>query len=149
MSIATLKKKTGAVYSKNHTTSRGPGLFWKGPYNNPNIYGKEGFSLNGPYRNVGYIGSESKFSKAFTPFKGVNPVGNGGTNGTYKTGHISYNVTPFVNIMGEQHKYNKSSVISTYGMLRERFKWAYSGEFPMDIIKKDGVVVRCDGNVEC
>jgi hypothetical protein len=145
MSIATLKKKTGAMYYKNHTTTRGPVIYWKGPYHAPIAYGNQGFSINGPYRNIGYIGSESKFSKAHTPFKGVHPVGHGGTYGTYKANPVIYNVSPsFETTRGNQSKYNKTSVISTYGMLRERFKWAYSGEFPMDIIGKDGVVERCD-----
>lgn len=147
MSIATLKKKTGAVYYKNHTNNRGPAIYWN---NNPVAYGNEGFSVNGPYRNIGYIGSESKFSKAVTPFKGVHPVGHGGTYGTYKSNPVIYNVSPFETIRGNQSKYNKTSVISTYGMLRERFKWAYNGESPMDITKKDKVVKKCDNNgVEC
>lgn len=133
MSIATLKKKSAAVYSKNHS-KRGGNLLWVG---DPFIYASEGFSLNGPRRNVGYVGQNMGFSKAFTPFKGTLPVGNGGVGGKYPVS-IVYNVSDSsVEVKGSQGTYNKSSVVSTYGMLRSKYKWAYSGSFPNYWVQPD------------
>jgi hypothetical protein len=137
MSIATLKKKSAVVNSKNHS-NRGAELYWVGPRDAPFEYGKKGFSINGPTRNVGYIGKNMKFSKAVTPFKGVLPVGNGGSGGKYNQSTVIYNVTDSsVEVKGQQLLYNKSSVVSTYGMLRGKYKWAYTGQFPHYWVQPD------------
>ena len=65
MSLIALKRKTQA---KQNISGRG----------------KDGFSLNGGYRNQGWVGQTSgSRSINYTPFKGDTAVGNGGCCGTY------------------------------------------------------------------
>ena len=46
---------------------------------------KNGFSLNGGYRNQGWIGQQlTARSITYTPYRGNIPMGNGGNNGEYK-----------------------------------------------------------------
>lgn len=138
MSIATLKKKSAVVNSKNHS-NRGGNTLWVGTNEDPFVQGSKGFSLNGTTRNVGYIGQHMRNSKAFTPFRGVLPVGHGGSGGQYKQNNIIYNVSDSsVEVKGEQLLYNKSSVVSTYGMLRKKYKWAYNGTYPNYWVQPDG-----------
>jgi hypothetical protein len=87
MSIVAFKKKSVIQYGSNRS-GKPPGGFWlpQGPFGlntttnsymleqNSQHYGPVGFSINGGYRNKGRIGSESKFSKNGTPFRGVNGV---------------------------------------------------------------------------
>jgi surface protein len=65
MSIVTLKKNSKRFQDK--------------------ISGKQqGFSLNGGYRNQGWIGQDTLGRHiAYTPFRGIAPIGHGGTNGHY------------------------------------------------------------------
>lgn len=71
MSIVTMKRK-----------SRG--------YNNP--ISSNGFSLNGGYRNQGWVGQTS-ISRSInrTVFKGLDPVGHGGLLGSYNRSILSNN----------------------------------------------------------
>jgi hypothetical protein len=136
MSIATLKKKSAVVNSKNHS-NRDASLYWVGGVGS-GTYGTAGFSINGPRRNVGYIGQTTGFSKAVTPFKGALPVGHGGGGGKYSNSNIVFNVSASsVETKGNQSLYNKSSVISTYGMLRSKYRWAYSGTYPNYWVQPD------------
>ncbi len=113
MSIVTLKKKTMIKMSGNRN---------------------ESFSINGATRNVGGIGTESKFSRNGTPFKGVHPVGNGGCCGTYNTHHPIYNVNR--SLVGQsQRLYTKPSVLSTRCMLRNRYACIYTGVFPQSTVQ--------------
>jgi hypothetical protein len=137
MSIVTLKKKSAVVNSKNHS-NRGGNTLWVGTNEDPFVQGSKGFSLNGTTRNVGYVGQHMRNSKAFTPFRGVLPVGHGGSGGKYNQNNIIYNVSDSsVEVKGEQLLYNKSSVISTYGMLRKKYKWAYNGTYPNFWVQPD------------
>lgn len=45
--------------------------------------GKSGFSTSGTTRSGNYIGKSSVNSSIHTPFRGADPVGHGGRNGTY------------------------------------------------------------------
>jgi hypothetical protein len=111
MSIVTLKKKTMIKMSGNRN---------------------ESFSINGATRNVGRVGTESKFSRNGTPFKGVHPVGNGGCCGTY-TQNIH---NPNRSLVGQsQRLYTKPSVLSTRGMLRSRYACIYTGVFPQSTVQ--------------
>lgn len=110
MSIATLKRKTNAVYSKVHSHGH---------------YGLTGFSLNGGRRGMSYIGKDQLRSKVFTPFKGTEPVGHGGTNGTYDKSHIIMAVGPGTDIRGQQSKVIKPSVVSSREQMN-RFRWCCS-----------------------
>ena len=99
MSIATLKRKTLAKY------------------NNSSVNTGEGFSLNGSYRNQGYVGQTSlSRSLPRTPMKGNIPRGHGGCCGTY-------NITPIVQsgvTSTEDNTVIKLSVMNTMGMLDTR-----------------------------
>lgn len=107
MSIATLKRKTNAVYAKVHSHGRD---------------GLTGFSLNGGRRGMGYIGKDQLRSKVVTPFKGTEPVGHGGTNGTYDKSHIIAGVGAGTDIRGQQYKVIKPSVVSSREQMN-KFRW--------------------------
>jgi hypothetical protein len=117
--------------------------------------GPVGFSINGGHRNIGGVGREMKMSKSGTPYRGTEPIGFGGTYGRYPsatlvggvadgiqtTGAVqpvnnkSPVVQPVLNsrvvdTMGTQHLYIKPSVLSTYGMLAKKYRWAYNGQYP-------------------
>ena len=103
MSIATLKKKSSHIHSKN--ISRG----------------SDGFSIYGNRRilSSSLVGADSfNRSKNRTRFKGSEPVGHGGCCGKYNknimnSGRQNFNDTSEV----------KLSVKNTKGMLSTRYKW--------------------------
>jgi hypothetical protein len=118
--------------------------------NNP---GPVGFSINGGHRNVGGVGREMKMSKSGTPYRGTQPIGFGGTFGKYPSATLVGNASTsssgavpnagskqaavqpvlnssIVNTMGTQYLYIKPSTLSTYGMLRQKYRWAYTGKYP-------------------
>jgi len=138
MSIVAFKKKSVINYGSNRS-GKPPGGFWlpQGPFGSSTTalktaittYGPEGFSINGGHRNVGYIGKTYKFSKQGTPFRGAYPIGNGGTYGNYETPQPVFNSRE-VDVLGQQYLYIKPSVLSNYGMLRKKYKWAYNGQYP-------------------
>jgi hypothetical protein len=118
-------------------------------------YGTVGFSINGGHRNVGGVGREMKMSKSGTPYRGTQPIGWGGKFGKYPSatlvGNNSVNsqstgaipnagskqpaVEPVLNsrivdTMGTQYLYIKPSVLSNYGMLDKKYRWARYGKYP-------------------
>lgn len=118
-------------------------------------YGPAGFSINGGHRNVGGVGRDMKMSKSGTPYRGTQPIGFGGTYGKYpsatlvgttangiqSTGAVSNAhskqpaVEPVLNsrtvdTMGTQYLYIKPSVLSNYGMLAKKYRWAWYGQYP-------------------
>ena len=100
MSIATLKRKTAAKY------------------NNSSVNSKEGFSLNGGYRNQGYVGQTSlSRSLPRTLMKGNTIRGHGGCCGTYRISPIIQSGVTST----EDHNVIKKSVITTNGMIENRF----------------------------
>lgn len=137
MSIQTFKKK-GVINYGSNKSGKPPGGIWirQGPFGNSPLFSlaspcSTGFSINGGTRNVGYIGKSSAFSKTGTPFKGEYPKGYGGCCGTYKNSEPVMNFPEVRGITeGEQYKYIKPSVLSTYGMLHKKYKWIYSGQYP-------------------
>lgn len=110
MSIATLKKKTLVNNSRVMST------------------GKSGFSINGGYRNQGYIGQTSlSRSLPRTPMNGVFLRNSGGT------------VTPIVQSAVTDQEDNsiiKSSVLSSKGMIRNRYKYV-NRPYPYSSTKPD------------
>jgi hypothetical protein len=133
MSIVTFKKKSVIQYGSKRSGST-PGGVWvtQGPFGNKQIaytYGGQGFSLNGNYRNVGYVGKTYEMSKSGTPFNGLYPRGSGGVNGTYPSLNPVFNSSE-VNVLGTQNNYVKPSVLSNTGMLKRKYKWAYNGQYP-------------------
>lgn len=118
-------------------------------------YGPVGFSINGGHRNIGGVGRDMKMSKSGTPYRGTQPIGFGGTFGKYpsatlvgsnENGIQSTGVIPnthskqaavepvlnsrIVDTMGTQYLYIKPSVLSTYGMLDKKYRWARYGKYP-------------------
>jgi hypothetical protein len=157
MSLTAFKRKS-VINSGSKRSGKSPGGVWlpQGPFvcglqlDNP---GPVGFSINGGHRNIGGIGREMKMSKSGTPYRGTQPIGWGGTYGTYPSATLvgNYNdgstgVVPnahsksaviqpilnasIVNTMGNQHLFIKQSVLSTKGMLEKRYKWIHNGQYP-------------------
>lgn len=183
MSLTAFKRKSVINYGSKRS-GISPGGYWlpQGPFghsttalkiaiNTPN---NAGFSINGGHRNIGGVGRDMKMSKSGTPFRGLYPIGFGGSLGTYPTGGswplggtfgtspTSYPsgtlvgsvqdgvqstgvvrnfgnkgqiVEPLLNArvvdtMGTQYLYIKPTVVSTYGLLQRKYKWAYYGQYP-------------------
>ena len=118
-------------------------------------FGTAGFSLNGGRRNIGGVGRDMKMSKSGTPYRGTQPIGFGGTFGKYPSATLvgstanniqSTGVVPnahskqpavepvlnsrIVDTMGTQYLYVKPSVLSNYGMLDKKYRWAWYGKYP-------------------
>lgn len=138
MSLSSFKK-TSVIRYGSKRSGKPPGGYWlpQGPFgkslvtlqsaiDNP---GPVGFSLEGPYRNVGYIGKSYAMSSNGTPFRGQFPIGWGGTYGRYPKTEPTFNVSR-VNTLGQQWLYVKPSVLSTKGMLEKKYKWIHNGQYP-------------------
>jgi len=101
MSIATLKRKTNTQY------------------NNMSVSQKQ-FSLNGGYRNQGYVG-QNLISRSLpkTLMRGDTMRGSGGCCGTY------FRRTPIQSAVTSTENPNviKSSVVGTEGMIQEKYRW--------------------------
>jgi hypothetical protein len=138
MSIVAMKRKSVIQYGSNRS-GKPPGGYWlpQGPFGHSThglqlaieSYGPVGFSLNGPHRNIGYVGQNRRMSKQGTPFRGVHPIGNGGRGGTYVQS-VSLNVNESVIVPGDQYMYVKPSVLSTKGMLEKKYRYLNNGKFP-------------------
>ncbi len=145
MSIATLKKKTtNYMSSATKRSGKPPGGYWvtQGPYGLPtsltsvmysdaiNHYGPSGFSLQGSHRSIS-VGKDMKFSQQGTRYRGIHAIGNGGTQGRYFRAEPVLNAGDgIITVAGNQWEFIKPSVLSTKGMLKKRFRWAYSGQYP-------------------
>ena len=101
MSIATLKRKTAAKY------------------NNASVNVPQ-FSINGGYRNQGWVG-QTTLSRSLpkTPMVGNTPKGHGGCCGTYNIGTIVQSAVTSTNNPADI----KPSVLSTDGMLDTKYRW--------------------------
>ena len=140
MSLATFKKKSVINYGVNRS-AKPPGGYWlpQGPFGKSTTtnsymlkhgYGPVGFSINGPYRSIS-VGKDMKFSKQGTRFRGVYPYGSGGSYGKYYTGMPVFNAAPGnIIVTGNQWEFIKPSSLSTKGMLEQKYKWAYNGQYP-------------------
>lgn len=114
MSLAVLAKKS------KHYTNRVSGC------------GQNGFSLNGGYRNQGWVGQDM-FGRTLigTPFRGSEPIGHGGKNGTYTTTVINRS-RPCTNDPG----IIKRSNMNTPGYISSRL-------VPRGAPCEEGVYTRC------
>ena len=133
MSLTAFKRKS-AINQGTKRSGSSPGGIWLSRTNNSKeqqqpVYGPAGFSINGGSRNVGGVGRDMKMSKSGTPYRGVNPVGFGGTYGKYPTTGQVLNAR-IVDTQGTQHLYIKPSVLSNYGMLAKKMKWVRYGQYP-------------------
>ena len=115
----------------------GNGVFWinKVPYgcsqslpSTPSAVslGTNGFSINGPTRNRGYIGKTYAVSKQGTRYSGIHPYGHGGSGGRY------YHAEPVLNsggveITGNQRLFIKPSVLSHETMMDKKYRCLTSG----------------------
>ena len=150
MSLATFKKKSIVAHRGTKISGSPPGGIWltQGPFGSAmlrNLQGNSGFSINGGNRNVGYVGQSMNMGKNGTSYKGIYPRGAGGCCGKY------YNAQPVmnsarVNTLGDQYKYIKPSVLSTRGMLRKKYRWAYSGVVPNYWVKQVGGTANLSDN---
>jgi hypothetical protein len=142
MSLATFKRKSINKYSSATKHSGKPSeSIWlpQGPFGSPgsltsamlsNLNSGSGFSLNGSQRNIP-IGKHMMFSQQGTKYKGIYPVGNGGSHGKYYQAEPLLNASlAKVEIRGNQHQFVKQSTLSTQGMLEKRFRWIHSGQYP-------------------
>jgi len=133
MSLHTFKKKT-IINSLGVKISGKPSYsFWvpQGPENNIFPHGTSGFSLQGGRRNQGYIGKTYQMSKNGTPFYGVFPIGSGGCCGKYPKSQPIMNCPQSkIDTRGKQYQYIKQSVITTKGMLEQKYKWIHNGQYP-------------------
>ena len=138
MSLVAFKKKSVIQYGSKRS-GKPPGGYWlpQGPFGNSTTSlqlaidnpGPVGFSLNGPHRNVGYIGKSSAMSKNGTPFRGTQPLGCGGHFGTYARPEPVFNSNRVI-VEGDQWLYVKPTVLTTYGMLEKKYKWINNGVYP-------------------
>ena len=96
MSIATLKRKTQTKY------------------NNMSV-GTQGFSLNGGFRNQGYVGQTSLSRSLPRTLQ----QGHGGCCGTYNNASVVMSSVTST----EDPKIIKKSVLSTSGMLSSKYRW--------------------------
>ena len=165
MSLTAFKRKS-VINHGSKRSGKAPGGVWlpQGPFghsttglqlaiHNP---GPVGFSINGGHRNIGGVGRDMKMSKSGTPYRGTQPVGFGGTYGTYPsatlvgpysgainpTGSKTAVVQPVMNsrvvdTMGTQYMYIKPSVLSTHGLLDKKYRWAYYGKYPNYWVQPD------------
>lgn len=143
MSIVTFKKKS-VIRHGSKRSAKPPGGYWlpQGPFGNPgstssvmllagmSYPGPVGFSLEGAHRSIS-VGRDMKMSKQGTPFRGIYPVGYGGTHGRYaKSDPVLNTGEASLIIKGNQWEFIKPSVLSTRGMLSKKYKWAYNGKYP-------------------
>lgn len=145
MSLATFKKKSLLSQHKTKISGTKPGGDWvtQGPFGPSSMftsaqvnYGSTGFSINGGRRNVGYVGQSMAMSKNGTPYKGAYPRGHG------KPFIVTKQTQPVMNaqraeVLGDQYKYIKPSVLSNWGMLRKKYRWAYNGKYPNVIVQSN------------
>ncbi len=145
MSLATFKRKSINKYSSATKRSGKPNSEkWlpQGPFGNPgsltsvlftgalNSQVGAGFSLNGSQRDIP-IGKTMVFSQQGTRYKGIHPVGHGGSHGKYFQAEPLFNASlAKIDIKGNQHQFVKQSTLSTKGMLEKRFRWIHSGGYP-------------------
>jgi hypothetical protein len=114
MSIVALKKKTAAKY------------------NNMSVNVPQ-FSINGGYRNQGWVGQTSlSRSLPRTPMRGDTARGSGGCCGTYNRTNIVQSGVKSTN----NNNVIKESVVSTDGMLDKKYRWILRPS-PYSSVKSD------------
>lgn len=143
MSIVAFKKKSVIQYGSKRS-GKPPGGIWlpQGPFGHSTVglqlsytsFGPVGFSLNGTHRNKGYIGKSSAMSTNGTPFRGQHALGHGGRFGTYETPLPVFNGNE-ANTQGNEWRYIKPTVLTTYGMLEKKYKWIKNGTFPNNVVQ--------------
>ena len=112
MSLAVLKKKT----NRGGASARNDPISGKG---------KEGFSLNGGYRNKGGVGRFRLIGdNTRTPFRGTEPMGSGGCCNIYVNKPLNSGSANVNN-----PKKIKKSSLNTKGMIDTKYQWL-NGQYP-------------------
>ena len=125
MSIAILKKKSR--HNRRIAPISGRGV--------------DGFSLNGGTRNHGGIGQFRMISNTTrTPYRGTEPMGNGGHLGTYynkpfNSGSCCFNDNTII----------KKSTMNTAGMIDTKYKWT-KGTYPNYWVQEDDNSYQMNGD---
>ena len=84
--------------------------------------GTDGFSLNGGYRNIGAVGQFKLISNnTRTPFKGAEPMGNGGSGGRYYNNPLNSG-----SCCTNDNTIIKKSSMNNAGMIDTKYKWSKS-----------------------
>lgn len=134
MSDVVLKRKTNTQYQKKHAfNSVGNYDFWmlQGPHTITPTFGKSGFSINGSRRFIS-VGKDMKFSQRSGSQLRLSVIQ------ADQNTRISPPLFDNINIIeGNNHLFNKPSVLSTYGMLHKKYKRIYYGQFPNYWVKPD------------
>jgi hypothetical protein len=138
MSLATFKKKSVTLYGTNISGRPVASYFLpNGPFGLPtsltSVMLKQatqhkavsGFSLNGVHRLSAFFSPSTG-----TPYRGQFAKGSGGTNGRYYNEPILNMCLAKPKMAGDTNQYNKNSTVSTYGLLRRKYKYLYSGQYP-------------------
>lgn len=116
MSIVTLKKKSRHNRRISPISGRG----------------KDGFSLNGGYRNIGAVGQFRLISNTTrTPFRGTEPMGNGGSGGQYYNKPLNSG-----SCCTNDNRIIKKSSLNTAGMIDTKYKWT-KGTYPNYWVQED------------
>jgi hypothetical protein len=119
MSIVALKRRAKLI---NNQSGKDPNarMIIRGPNQVPVISTGGGFSLNGQYRNIGYIGKNSLQSIGGTRMKSGTTEwkGNGGCCGNYPQ-----DVSPNNHCCTDQTHTIKPSTLNTKGMLATKYRW--------------------------
>ena len=150
MSLTAFKRKSVINYGSKRS-GKPPGGYWlpQGPFGSPNSLtsvmlddalngpGPVGFSINGGHRSAP-VNRPMRFSQQGTPYRGIYPVGYGGSGGQYYQAEPVLNAGhPKVLVRGNQWEFIKPSSLSTYGMLRQKYRWLYNGQYPQYTVKPD------------
>ena len=94
--------------------------------------GKDGFSLNGGYRNIGAVGQFRLISNTTrTPFKGTHPMGNGGNGGQYYNHPLNSG-----SCCTNDNQIIKKSSLNTAGMIDTKYAWT-KGTYPNYWVQED------------
>ena len=96
--------------------------------------GQKQFSLNGGYRNQGFVGQTSlSRSLPRTPMKGNVPKGNGGCCGAFPKNHIIQSAVTSLNVPSVI----KHSVLSNRGYIHTQYRWILRPQ-PYSVFKTPG-----------
>ena len=138
MSLATFKKKSVTLHGTNISGRPVASYFIpSGPFGPPNSINSvmfrqatqqkavSGFSLNGVHRAPIWF-----HASIGTPFRGQFAKGNGGKNGRYYNEPLLNMCLAKPKMLGGTNQYNKNSTVGTYGLLRKKYRYLYSGQYP-------------------
>ena len=121
MSLNALKRKSTTITRNKNKNLTNEKFVVRGPGQIKAIVSGSGFSLNGKYRNIGNVGSNSLFSKRGPTMKpGTNNwKGYGGKYNSYKNVNLKATNNYCSETLG-----CKPSTLNTKGMISTKYKWS-------------------------